>query len=186
MGPLPAKPDGSVIEEREEFEGTRLSWPLPSVASVRYVALPFFALWTIPWAIGLIASVRSLIVSPDLGLLLWIVAWTICGGWAPVVAWASFRRRPESVVLGHDSLTYDRGWALDSPTTLDALMSNAPTALPRRPIVLPRRSGFFLAPAGDRHRLGVEHEGEPIEIGASLGEPDRAWLHGVLERWRRV
>src|SRR4051794_29967175 len=118
---LPAKPDGGEIEQQEEFEGTLLSWPLPPSAPFRHVALPFVTLCTFAWAAGLISAIRSLILSPDIGLFLWILGWVVAGGWAPIVVWASLLRRPESVLLGHDSLTYDPGWDLYSPSNLAGL-----------------------------------------------------------------
>jgi hypothetical protein len=184
MDSLPAKPDGSAISEKEEFEGTSLSWPLPPLA-FRYVALPFLFIWTFAWAIGLLSVLHSLILSPDIVLFLWLVGWIAAGGWGPIVVWASLRSRPESVLLGHGSLTYDPGWELDSPSILAGLMSGTLPLSPRKPIVVPRNCRFELEPVGEHHRLSFEHEGERIAVGADLGEQDREWLYGVLQNWRR-
>jgi hypothetical protein len=181
----PPRPEGSRIEQREEFEGPLLSWPLPPPAPNRPIFLAILAFWTCAWAVGLAPALLSFIRNPDGGLLLWLISWAVCGGWAPIFLRAALRRRPESVLLCPHSLTHDRGWDMYSPPILSGLLSGTFPLLPRGPVVVPRECRFVLETVGERQVLSVEHAGDRVEIGAYLGDQDKEWLYRVLGHWRR-
>src|SRR4051812_43250822 len=102
MDTLPAKPAGSVIEQRDELEGFLLFWLLPSSRSVRYIPAVFFARGSCAWLGGLVAAIYRLVTSgPVLDMALWLVGWPVCGRFLPGGFWAFIRRSPESVLLAH-------------------------------------------------------------------------------------
>jgi hypothetical protein len=179
MTMLPENPDG--IGLREEFEGVRLSWPLPSMGPARYIFAVFFALGIGVWGVGIVAAVMRFITSPSIDMAIWIAGWIICGAWLPLVLWCLLRRRPESVLLAHDHIIYDPGWDMTSPVYLAALLSGNSPELKGRPITV-AKSDFALNHADGRGIFEVA--GKPIVIGAVLDEAQREWLYGVLESWR--
>src|SRR5262245_58486268 len=126
-------PSYDLIEQRDEFEGVRFSWPLPSLRLVRYFMTAFFAFGTFIWAVELISALQTLVQTraPEMGI--WIAAWTLGGGWMPMGLWGVLRRRPESVLLGNE-LIYDRGWDMASPAYFADMVSNARPGLPGKPM----------------------------------------------------
>lgn len=171
------------IKQREEFEGVRLFWPLPSmmVGPVRYVFAAFFLFGTATWGAGIVAAAMDFIVSPRLFMTVWIAGWTLGGAWLPLVLWGLVRRRPESVLLGHDSLTYDPGWNMFSPGFLAALMLSQWSELRPKPVTV-RKSDFAPELAGEY--LTFEAEGKREVMGTGLDDADRQWLLDALENWR--
>jgi hypothetical protein len=167
-----------LIEQQDEFEGVRLSWPLPSPGHVRYLVAAFFAFGTYMWVLGFISGLRTLIQSRDPEMGTWIAAWTLGGGWMPMGMWGILRRRPESVLLGNE-LIYDRGWDMASPAYFAGLASNTMPVFPGKPMVVPKGDVEL-----DGGRMGFQHRGKRVEIGMFLPQSDREWLLAELERWR--
>jgi hypothetical protein len=106
--------------------------------------------------------------------------------------WSLLRpSRPESVTLGFDSLRYDSGtstWPMTAQQHEWRRHGASPESrlsVRGKPITVSRSelTGFTLDRIGERQRLTFDHGAERIEIGACLREPEREWLHAVLQRW---
>ena len=176
-----AMPSG--IKQREEFEGVRLSWPLPSMMEgpVRYVFAAFFLFGTVTWGAGIVAATREFLVSPRFAMTVWIAGWTLGGAWLPLVLWGLVRRRSESILLGPESLTYDPGWNMFSPGTLGAFLTSRWSELRPRPVTV-RKLDFV--PELAEGYLTFEAAGNRFVMGTGLDDADRQWLVDALENWR--
>lgn len=191
MERLTAKPSGSVIEERDDWDGLTLLWRPPAEYPQRFFVTAFLGFWLCGWAFGWI-SVAGQIARGHYNLFLvgWLGAWTVGGGAAIWALWNLVRpARPESVTLGLDHFGYDPG---HSPTDIfmrygrGSWYNREPTRRLRKPIAVAKSElgKFLLDRVGERQRLSFDRGAERVEIGASLGEPEREWLHATLERWR--
>jgi len=178
---IPQPPDGSVIERINNFDGERLAWPVPSYGPRRYVFTAFFAPHVCGWLLAIVQTLYSLLTSGNLILLGWLATWIFAGGWVPLGLWLLLKPcRPESVLFAVYDFTHDPGWS--APAYFQGLKVGPQAWLPRRPVTVPKAEVVFALSGG---RLSFEHEGERVEIGSILKEPDREWLFGVLEGWRR-
>jgi hypothetical protein len=187
------KPKGSVIQERDEWEGITLYWRIPVPGAQRYSGAAFLAFWLCGWAFGEVMVAAQLARGGwHLFLIGWLGAWTIGGGCAIYALWNLLRpSRPESVTLGEDLFVYDPGAA-----PVEILHWNQsrrpPDEKPSRPqrrkrlmVEKAELGKFVLDRVGERQRLSFDLGADRIEIGESLREPEREWLHAVLEDWRR-
>jgi hypothetical protein len=190
-----AKPSGSFIHERDEWDGSRFVWHLPSANPQRFSVVLFLAFWLCGWAFGWISAARKLASGgPHLFLIGWLGAWTIGGIAAIWMLWGLLRpTRPESITLRQSDLVYDPGrspsnellrnnWGYRSNRELGRALTNRR----KRSIAVAKSDlgTFVLDRVGERQRLYFDLGAERIEIGSCLGEPDREWLYATLERWR--
>lgn len=196
MSRIPDMPAGSIIEQREESGGMTLRWMPPKMGIGRWFVGGFLSFWLCGWAVGWCFAFWALFLSADtpwparLFLAVWLGAWT-CGGLAAMWALGNLVRppRPEAVTLGYDSLTYDPGsmWWIGQRHPHPHVAAVAPTLAVRKPVTVARAdlTGFRLEHVGTRQRLSFDRGADRIEIGACLREPEREWLHAVLEQWHR-
>jgi len=183
------KPKGSVIEERDDWEGTTLYWRLPISGVLRYGTAAIDAGWMCLFAFGWVMVAAQLAKG---GLIGWLGAWTIGGVWWIWFQWDLIRpSRPESVTLGEDLFVYNPGASPVEPVQWNAPRQSRDWKPPR-----PRRrkkvavakaelGKFVIDRVGERQRLSFDLGADRIEIGESLREPEREWLHAVLDDWRR-
>ena len=198
MGLLSARPSGSVIESRDDWDGLTLFWPLPIGGPQRHFAAAFLAFWLCGWAFGLAAMTRSLLTGGfQPFVIVWLGGWTVGGGFAIWTLWNMLRpSRPESVTMGVAELRYDPGAAPGFDPYRQAGWWDRSAnqhgwhgqATRRRPMTVPKDEigKFVLDRAGERQRLSFDRGADRVEIGACLREPEREWLHAVLEDWRRA
>jgi len=196
MRSLSAKPAGSQIQEREDWDGLTLSWSPAPGGSRPYGGIAFMLFWLGGWAFGWVLAARALLLGEfDPFLAAWLGAWTLGGAWATWFLWNMMRPgRPESVTLGQHEPRHDPGLAL-----ITSLSYQQPVQAgklrpewnifdrPPPPVTLlkPDIKAFVLDRVGERQRLFFDHGAVRIEIGAALSEPEREWLWGLLEDWRR-
>lgn len=199
MERFPDKPSGSVIEEREELDGVKLFWRLPSGGPGRFAGAAFIAFWLCAWAFAWVMSANQLAHGrANIFLVGWLGAWTVGGGVAMWTLWRLVQpTRPESVTLSEDVLVHDPG-----SSSVDAVhrygirpyqrswpqggWGPPPTRNRKRVAVLKDDLGkFVLDRVGERQRLSFDRGADRIEIGESLREPEREWLWRVLEGWRQ-
>jgi hypothetical protein len=155
----------------------------------------FVALWLCGWSVGWVTVAGEIAAGKaNLFLVAWIGLWTIGGGAAIWSLWTVLRpSRPESVTLGADEFEYDPG---TPPVTCfqkngwgpwpNRNLGQWPSRRIKKAIAVPKceLGKFVLDRIGERQRLSFDRGAERIEIGACLGEPEREWLHAVLEGWR--
>jgi hypothetical protein len=106
------------IRQRDEFDGPLFYWPLPSRTTIRCAAVPAFVVGTMIWVSVLVAGIQHLIAGRDPIQLVAFAAFALVVGLFLLGLWASLRVRPESVLLGHAHLVYDRGWNVASEICL--------------------------------------------------------------------
>ncbi len=198
MGQPIVLPAGSVIEERDGWDGLTLLWRARVGAYARYFSAVFIGFWLCGWAAGwFFAAGRLLAGDQNLFLIGWLGAWTVGGGAVIWTFWRLIRPiRPESVTLGLDHFGYDPGTAppdlyrhrrlgrRSSWRYVDLFGENA--ARLKRPIRVAKAElgKFRIERVGERQRLTFDRGADRIEIGACLREPEREWLHATLELWR--
>lgn len=191
----PGKPARGIIEEREEWDGLRLSWPHPAAGTGRFGTAAFLMFWLCGWAFGWVMVAGTIAAGKgNLFLFGWLGAWTIGGGAAIRALWLLLRRpRPESVVLGWDALAYDPGTspahALQRNSCWTANTRGTPEASydrikKRNRIPKDELGKFVVDRVGERQRLTFDWGAQRVEVGSCLGEPEREWLQAVLEAWR--
>lgn len=199
--PTTNKPAGSEIGEALGPAGLTLTVrPAPN-AALRVLAtvqmavpLGFFALLWVVVVVTAVDSGQPLVVVILLPLT---AALAVFGR----TFWLLLRAgRAETVTLGPETFEYEPGASplVDQFFWWSRRRVMWPAAVGvgyfrelfrRRPVVRvsrPALAGFVLDRVGERQRLSFEVDSKRVEIGVALREPDREWLHGVLERWRVV
>ncbi len=183
------------ITENIDLSGNyRISWPRPDPGPQRYLVAAFFCFWLCGWAFGWV-SVGSQVVlgQASFGIVCWLAAWTAGGGVAIWQVWRMVQPSlPEAITLALDYLIYDPGRSWTPPSNYRG-WGNTPIRRPwpgetdeiKEPIVVAksRIKGFVLERVGERQRLRFDWGMLRIEVGANLTEPEREWLHGVVENW---
>ncbi len=188
------KPEGSRIEEVDEFDGRTYRWKASDGGLLRFFLAGFIICWLGGWAIGLISAIGELMDEFHGFLLFWLGAWSVGGCFAIFVLYNLLRpQRPESITLKHYSFYYDSGssftTSLFNPAYgLRRAHSNEALSglFKRRQQIEIAKSSFsdvVLERTGERQRLYFDHGADRIEIGMTLREPEREWLAGVIEQW---
>jgi hypothetical protein len=197
------KPAGTIIQEREGAEGITLYWTPPSPKLVRYAIAAFLGFFLCCWAAaGIFPLVQVVAGEPEVEgggsvfLVVWLAFWALGGLMVGWTFWPLVRpARPEAVTLGAGTFRHDPGaspalWMMWPGWTcwyhFERPRSYFDLFRRRNPILVPRSelNGFVLARVGERQRITFDRGADRIEIGADLREPEREWLHAVLERWR--
>lgn len=198
MAQPPPMPDGSNIEEIDDFDGRIYRWRPPSGGPLRYLVAAFLIVWLCGWAAGFVAATHELWQNngDTRGfLVLWLVGWTLGGVFAMLMLYIFLRRpHPESIALRRNSFHYDSGTsppvALLNPWY--AMRYSDPNEMfgkmfrRRKQIEIPKRSlgNVVLERIGERQRLYFDHGAQRIEIGEHLREPEREWLAEVIQAWK--
>jgi hypothetical protein len=188
------KPAGSTIEVRENPDGVTLQWPLPYDRRRQYDDAIGVGIWLCFWAVGEIIAPYALVTElldggPEwrhLFIGAWLGGWTIAGAVVIRIIWgALWPTRPESVKLGVDSFQHVPGWV---PPVPKERLRWQPLFWWPKPLEVGRAElkGFFLDRVGGRQRLYFDHGADRVDIGDTLSESERVWLHTVLETWRRA
>lgn len=195
---LPNKPESSAIEEMGVEDGVILSWKTPSGGIGRYGVAAFLAFWLCGWAFGEIFVLGALLGGglggASLFLIGWLGAWTVGGAFAISALWHLLRSpRPESINLGVDRFRHDPGSGYLAWSYYNAGNPSHAGTYPsvferRKPVEVDKTDikEFKLDRVGERQRLTFDQGSKRIEIGPTLSEPEREWLHEVLEAWRTV
>lgn len=182
------KPAGCIIEEQADSEGMTLRWPMPAAGFLHYAFAGLYALFFCVWTFAMVMAARSIFLQPFgvfscftimvLGVLTYAGACIACGVWIMLRP-----DRPESVRLELAWLRHDPGRS--KVHALQQLLRYR--MLPALQSVAIRRSdirGLVLERVEERQRLSIDCGSERIEIGATLREPEREWLHAILQRWQ--
>jgi hypothetical protein len=176
MEKLPDKPAGCAIDDLIDAEGITLRWPVGSRLG-RYVLIAFLSIWLCGWTVGLVFTVKKLILgAPQVLLMTWLAGWTIAGGLVIFILRRVLPRdRPESVRLDAQALRH-------IPGRSDQINRFTPR-LRSLDVQRSKIRGFVLERVDGRQHLRFNHGAEHVEIGSSLREPEREWLYAVLQRW---
>ncbi len=193
---LSPKPDGSLIKEADAEEGISLYWYDPENSGcARYFTVAFLAFWLCGWLAGesfvIWAIVFGEVPLVVLGfLIVWLIGWTF-GGVTALFALIGLvgPLKPERIEMGVDSFRYDPGHNRQGKVDNQEESKETLNPFKRRKILeLQRREfpEFTLDRVGERQRLSFDLGNDRIEIGHCLKEPEREWLHKVLETWRTL
>ncbi len=174
----------------------------------------FLCFWLCGWAVGEIFVLGALIVGvvsvfqgnlplnasalcPGLFMVAWLGGWTFGGIMAMRQVWNMLRPlQPERLILTDHSLRYDPGdkhlfaspelRTVNSQGTYDTRRWNSAQDLREKLRRVERTNlpPFHLDRVGERQRLTFDDGADRVEIGDTLREPEREWLHQVLEAWR--
>jgi hypothetical protein len=156
----------------------------------RYLGAAFLAFWLCMWAFGRVDLSAALVAGwlngglqgIDYFLAGLFVFWAVGGILVARGLWDLLRpTRPESVRLGVDTFRHDPERAPLGPSRKSSAFGRS------KPMEVNRveLAGFALDRDGERQRLSFDRGGERVEIGPCLREPEREWLHQVLETWRQ-
>jgi hypothetical protein len=192
---LPEKPNGSAILVSPDRGGITLSWFGPSPGPGHYAIAAFIAFWLCGWAFGWIMVAGWILQGgqqggPVLFIIAWLGGWTIGGGFAIWQLWSMLRpAQPETVRLESELIRYHPGVTPYNPWQRRGAWGwgwDQSAISKRTPAFELARShipGFVLERVGERQRLCCDRGADRLEIGSSLREPEREWLHAVLQRW---
>jgi len=189
MEMLPDKPTGSIIEEDVDSEGITLRWWPPAAGFIHYATAAPYALFFCVWLVACFEVGKAILIQPvgftivGLCFLAWVGA---CLGYAVWVLGLA-PDRPASVRLEAEWLRYDPGRSKVSARQ-QLFEKRSPKGEPPptpRPLAVRRSEIRGLALDGDGGGLwlSVDSGSKRVEIGAGLPEPEREWLHAVLQRW---
>jgi hypothetical protein len=201
--PLSNPPEGSCFVLEQTPEGLyRISWKMPNLGCARYGVAAFLAFWLCGWAVGEFFAIGALTglwggvakaqpgdMCGSLFLIGWLGGWTLGGAFA-IFALVNMLRpaRPEAVTLGVEDVIHDPGSGLTSWQPRQDSSHAAPmptTGFRAKPRTISREQlqTLRLERVGERQRLTVDCGADRIEIGPALREPEREWLHQVLQTW---
>jgi hypothetical protein len=193
-------PPGERVRARAGAQGIALSWPVPSPVLFRLFLGTFAAVWLACWLPSWLSMLRVLLSGggsfPVLNYV-WFAGWSLGGPFAVfMIVFVALPSRPEGVVLGPDTLRYlpgsaeeYAGWFVDGgKKDAPPHPSRADLSDPTRPLLVRKADlqSLVLEWCCGRQRLCLMHEGVRFEIGACLTEPEREWLHAVLQRWQNA
>jgi uncharacterized protein YhhL (DUF1145 family) len=183
-------PSRSRIIVDEQAEGIRISWPLSkwrtskSLNIARFIVLLVLVLG--PWFF-LVFAVLYPKSKPCAVFVVVALALSVLRH-AHRFAIMHRQKRPQSIWLSDDTLTYDPGWSphLAQKRELQGNLRSLRALGEKRPAVTVSRR--------DVHELRIEvvrahmhlyfKLGEKrFEIGEVLSEPEREWLHTILQKW---
>ena len=150
------------------------------------------------WAAGECFAIWALVKGSTPGfaklfLLVWLTLWTF-GGFAAItqVRFLLSKPRPNELVLEGSQLTWRPGTidlsAMNRRAGQRARNWNAwKRAQQRREVVVSRDevTNIKLDRAGTRQLLTFDRGADRFEIGGSLREPEREWLHQLLLSWKQ-
>jgi len=184
-------PENSIIKVEPSPEGLKLSWPLPT-SMARFGVVAFMCFWLCGWAFGEVMVAKQILAGQgNLFMFGWLGAWTIGGAFVIFSIWKALKpMKPESILLSFDNFTHFPGYTPFIGTSGQHLQDvTSPKQLLKKPVsvTLSRQqlaSGFVLDRVGERQRLRFDQGAKRIEIGSVLSEPEREWLHQLLEQWR--
>jgi hypothetical protein len=199
-------PRNSRIQCRSDEDGQPvLHWDPPGGKWGRWGAAAFIGLWLCGWFVGEVFALTMLgvmiagLVGNGMGgfewfglifLLVWLSGWTV-GGLAALRVFVQLVRkpRPERVVFGALALIHDPGnpnvFPSGEESSRQGRERHAPFWRSPEPREIPwsELGEIRLERVGERQRLTVDWSAERIEIGSTLGEPEREWLASVLRIW---
>lgn len=189
MGENRYPPEGSAIALVDSMSGIRYAWPNASRGGGFVVA--FLIVWLVGWGVGEIFAVGTLLGGAGPGggmnffMLIWLTGWTIGGAYCMVLVYLYLRRqRPAFLELGRGEIIYETGTRKpdmrfnERRNDFRSVFAGIRSKQYRIPVRECRN--LKLERVGEDLRLSVDHDSERIVIGASLGEPDKEWLHGLL------
>ena len=189
------KPSGSTIEEEVDSEGVTLRWWPPAAGFTQYAFGVLYSAFFCVWAAACFGAAASVLFQPITAysccFIIVLGVFAFAGASLGFGAWFMLRPdRPESVRLEAEWLRYNPGRS--KIRAYQALFERrVPKAeSPRTPMmpnpVEARREeirGLALDRAGKWQRLTFQCGAKRVEIGAILTEPEREWLHTILQRW---
>jgi hypothetical protein len=196
---LPLKPQGSKIQEIDDFDGRTYRWRPPGGGILRFPIAAFLVFWLCAWAVGWgVAFNRILQGNIPNGarafLLFWLCLWTVGGAFAFFMLYLLVRPpRAESVTLGNGFFRHDPGsvsWTgfFNPWYGMRHMDPRAfPNLLRRRKRIEIDKSDLgpvVLDRVGERQRLYFDHGADRIEIGEHLREPEREWLAAMIGAWQ--
>jgi hypothetical protein len=194
------QPSGSIIKvQPTNLGGYRLSWDNPVGSGLaRYGSAAFLIFWLCGWAAGECFAIWALVKGSTPGfaklfLLVWLTFWTF-GGFAAItqVRLLLSKPRPNELVLEKSQLTWQPGTAalpLRKRSTRRRSVSWKAWQQTFRinAVVVPREqvTNIKLDRWGARQCLTFDRGADRFEIGESLREPEREWLHELLLSWKQ-
>lgn len=176
-------PAGSAIQSHFE-NGVRVVIIPPNQRSpALYAGAAFLLVWLCMWAFGWVSAFHTITVgSAKPFVILWLVGWTLGGGWALYMLFRVLRPSvPESLTLNATSMSYDSGV---SPP--DILFGQ------RRPLrdYFPKRircnfgrdalASLTLRMTEAGNRLTIDLGTQRIYLASGVGEVEREWLYKVI------
>ena len=183
---VPSPPDGSRIQVEETLQGTQFAWKNPDSPLGRLGTGGFLFFWLGGWTIGGIFALSQLLRSiiegspVSLFLLFWL------GGWALGEIFAArtlfqMMRGPgfATLVLGPRNIEYQPGNTLYFMTARNQADTRAVSAEKHE------ITNLQLTYVNEHLRLSFDVGVRRVEIGPSLSEPEKEWLHQILEDWLR-
>ena len=184
--------DGSKIQVEHESGYQKLIIPQPSGGITRYFVSAFMLFWLGMWAFGWIAAASQLVRGngngpADVFLIFWLGGWTVGGIFAIWVLYKSLRPSvPETIILSRPFLVYDSGIApFKFPLGHRSQMDMWKKLFQRRlklEFDQSQLKTLRLREFEDGNRLTIDQGAKRLEIGTGASEPEREWLHELLQK----
>lgn len=179
-------PDGSRIQVEETFQGTRFAWKNPDSPLGRLGTGCFLLFWLGGWTVGGIFAISQLWRSLTEGspVSLFLLFWL--GGWALGEIFAArmlfqMMRGPgfTTLFLGARNIEYQPGSLLHFGTARSQADTRAVSAEKHK------IANLQLTHVNQHLRLSFDVGVRRVEIGPLLSEPEKEWLHQIIEDWLR-
>lgn len=187
-------PSASIIKSTAS-DGDRFSWIPPRRLGGRIFRILFFVAWLSLWTAVFIPLTGGLVaglvtgewrapVPLLIGLWLMMFVGEVAGLGALIAS--LLPSIPEKIRLRPHALVHDFGYS----ATDDSLKAALPWILGRlrgevREYPKSELSEPRLERIGSRLWLYIDHGRDRIWIGRHLAEPDKEWLHNLLQGWKR-
>jgi len=200
--PTPPPPQGTQIEQINDFDGMTLRWMPPPGGFLKFLPAAFLIIWLCGWAFGFAIAGREIINNANQRngvewfLIIWLCGWSVGGIFGMYMLYHVLRPSlPESVTLDRYALKYDSGrinpfaclnFNLIGDPNRARYLGRALLRNKRQQVEVDRNNidAIVLERVGPRQRLTFDHGADRIDIGEILREPDREWLAEVLKEWK--
>jgi hypothetical protein len=183
-------PKGSKIQVQRDMHSTSYVWKNDGRSLGEYVGTAFLLFWFCGWTFGGIMALLHLMsgtldTKGTLFFLAWLIGWVLGETYVGTILYLSLRRRKPSVLtLSPGLMRFETGTTVSDRELRSGRLPRA--VLPKcrnrvYEIETCQLKSLKLDRVGERQRLTFDYGGERIEIGQTLSEPEREWLHQTLK-----
>lgn len=188
-------PAGTNIKVDRDMYSMTYSWKNGEKSIGQYGAAAFMLFWLCGWTVGGFVAAREVFSGKDMPLfgrlfmLFWLGGWA-CGEAAVIyVLYNTFKPiKPSKLTLASTYFEYETGtkpynfnyYKYDRSQGKPNFFQSFRNKNKNYRVELKQPVNLHLERIGERQRLTFDVGAERVEIGDTLTEPEREWLHEVL------
>lgn len=178
-------PTDSKISVSEYNDFTMVTLPYAPQETTRYLVAVFLLFWMMGWYKGFISVLNEVVAgNTDTFLILWLLVWMVAGVFIVSLIYKKFKKAmPERFLLNKPNLAYDAGFDPSSPHKPSSHFPMWRTlfSTQRRYNFSPEHIQTLRLVSSKGVWLTIDMDGESIEMGKNLSQPEKEWLYHYLQ-----